>query len=312
MNSIEINDLRYCIRDHWTFQLKELLSPFSLEVHEGEAFGFLGHNGAGKTTTIKCILGFLAPSSGAISVFGVDNLRPEARASIGYLSEQPYFYDYLTVRETLTLFAELSAVDSSTRAKVVTAAAEKVGIAERLDQRMRTLSKGLTQRVGLAQAILHTPKLLVLDEPFSGLDPIGRREFRDIFLELKQAGTTLFMSSHVLPDVEFLCDRVSILAQGKLKGVFSLDNLPASANATYELKLDGDRAKIKAELAPSATKIGEDREGLKLSFADEASANRALVAALAANYKVVQFSRERGGLEQLFESLVSFKEGARK
>ncbi len=312
MNAIDIDQLQYSIRDHWTYQLKELLSPFSLTIGAGEAFGFLGHNGAGKTTTIKCILGFLCATHGKISIFGVDHRNPESRSDVGYLSEQPYFYDYLTVRETLGFFAALSGISNSDTKRKIETIAEKVGISARLDQRMRSLSKGLIQRVGLAQALIHSPKLLILDEPFSGLDPIGRREFRDIFIELKRAGTTLFMSSHVLPDVEFLCDRVSILSQGKLRGVFDLNNLPSSATASFELTVDGDRKAIRDTLGATTTKINEDREGLRLVYPSEISANAALKSALAAGYKIIGYARERGNLEELFESLVTFKEGAKR
>lgn len=311
MNAIDIDQLQYSIRDHWTYRLKELLSPFSLTVNAGEAFGFLGHNGAGKTTTIKCVLGFLSATKGKISIFGLDSLDPNSRASVGYLSEQPYFYDYLTVRETLCFFAALSGVSNSETKQRVELVAEKVGISARLDQRMRSLSKGLTQRVGLAQALIHSPKLLILDEPFSGLDPIGRREFRDIFLELKRGGTTLFMSSHVLPDVEFLCDRVSILSHGKLRGVFDLNNLPSSATASFELIVEGDRQAIRSLLGATAAKIAEDREGLRLAYVTEKEASAALKSALGADYKIVGYARERGNLEELFESLVTFKEGAK-
>lgn len=311
MNAIEIEGLRYRIRDHWTMQYKELLSPFSLAVKEGESFGFLGQNGAGKTTTIKCILGFLTPAEGSISLFGKNHLTAESRASVGYLSEQPYFYDYLTVRETLTFFAKLSGISSADVSSKVIAAAERVGIAARLEQRMRALSKGLTQRVGLAQAILHAPRILILDEPFSGLDPIGRREFRDIFVALKRSGTTLFMSSHVLPDVEFLCDRVSILSQGNLQGVFDLRHLPNSANAAFEITLNGDRDVIKSKFAARATAVHEDREGLRLTFAQEAQATETLTQALSERLEIVSYARERGSLEQLFESMVKSKEGGK-
>jgi len=312
VNAIEIIDLKYCIRDQWTYRLKELLSPFSLNIAQGEAFGFLGHNGAGKTTTIKCILGFLQATAGQINILGENNRTAAARKSVGYLSEQPYFYDYLTVRETLKMFAVLSDIASSAVNERVNYIAEKVQMSARLDSPMRTLSKGLTQRVGLAQALIHSPKVLILDEPFSGLDPIGRREFREIFAELKNGGTTLFMSSHVLPDVEFLCDRVSILAQGKLKGVFDLNNLPSSANASFELTIEGDRKLARETFSANTTQIREDREGLRCSFATEKEAALGLERAVNSNFSVVRYARERGNLEQLFESLVSYKEGGAK
>ena len=311
--AIKIQALQYSVRDHWTYRSKELLKPFDLSVKAGEAFGFLGHNGAGKTTTIKCILNFLRPTSGSIELFGVDSRHASSRASIGYLSEQPYFYDYLTVEETLSLFARLSNCPAVDRQSMVQAAAERVGIEGRLSSRMRTLSKGLTQRVGLAQAILHKPQLLILDEPFSGLDPIGRREFRDIFVDLKRAGTTIFMCSHVLPDVEFLCDRVSILSRGELRGVYDLQDLPTGPSTAYELTVSARVTEALARVPRDGViRQTEDREGTRFTFDSRDKAEQALaIASQDKELQVVRYSRERGNLEQLFESQVSFKEGGR-
>lgn len=226
---LEINNISYVYRGDWLINKIQALKNISLEVFGGEAFGFLGHNGAGKTTSIKCILNLIRPSSGEIKLFGENSRRTSCRQMIGYLPEQPYFYDHLSVEETLAFYAQLSGLGARNLSRSVTETLEKVGLTSRRKQAMRSLSKGLTQRVALAQAIVARPKLLILDEPFSGLDPVGRKQFRQILLELKAQGCTLFMSSHILSDVEQICDRASVLVQGELKGVVNVKDLAASS-----------------------------------------------------------------------------------
>jgi ABC-2 type transport system ATP-binding protein len=206
----------------WTKRPKRSLDSLDLEVQENEVFGFLGPNGAGKTTTLKLLMNLVFPTSGKAFILGrpVDDTR--MHREIGFLPEQPYFYDYLTAREALGYYARLAGV---TNRATVDRFLERVGLAEARDTQLRKFSKGMLQRFGLAQAIVHDPRVVFLDEPMSGLDPVGRREVRDLILELKKEGRTVFFSTHILPDAETLCDRVAVLARGKLQGVGSVEEL---------------------------------------------------------------------------------------
>ena len=305
---LELAELRYSVRNHWTYALNELLHGITLTLEPGESFGFLGHNGAGKTTTIKTILGLLKPTSGSVKLFGKSNALPASRASVGYLAEQPYFYDYLTVTETLELFADLAGVPVSARKAEISRVLELVKITGRAKSAMRSLSKGLTQRVGMAQALLGKPKLLILDEPFSGLDPIGRRELRDLLVQQREEGTTIFMSSHILSDVEFLCDRVSILSHGTLKGVFRVDEIPRLSGGSYELVI-GKTEAASAFANSAGAAVKDEAHLLRLSFKERKAAELALAGAIQSQIHVESFNFEQGGLEELFVKLVQFDEG---
>ena len=203
----------------WRKRMRRSLDSLTLRVEEGEVFGFLGPNGAGKTTTLKLLMGLIFPTAGTARIRGhaIDDVA--MHREIGYLPEQPYFYDYLTARELLDYFARLFGYDAAERGKRVMRFLGLVGLASSADVQLRKFSKGMLQRAGIAQAILHDPQVLFLDEPMSGLDPVGRREVRDIMLQLKQQGRTVFFSTHILSDAEMLCDRVAVLAGGKLQGI---------------------------------------------------------------------------------------------
>jgi ABC-2 type transport system ATP-binding protein len=218
---LEANRLTKNFRNQWTMRLFCALDGLDLALEPGEIFGLIGPNGAGKTTTFKLILGLLRPSSGSVTFQG-EPLGPAARTSIGFLPEQPYFYDYLTVRETLDLYARLYGLDRAARRRRVEAVVEAVHLGHKIRAPLRTLSKGTLQRVGIAQAILNEPRLVILDEPMSGLDPAGRRQMRELILSLRGAGSTVIFSSHILPDAEMLCDRVGILTGGRMREIVGL------------------------------------------------------------------------------------------
>jgi ABC-2 type transport system ATP-binding protein len=203
----------------WRKKMRRSLDHLDLEVNEGEAFGFLGPNGAGKTTTLKLLMGLIFPTSGSAQVRGRSIADAGMHREIGYMPEQPYFYDYLTARELLDYFARFFGYSAADREERIKKFLERVGLAGSADVQLRKFSKGMLQRVGIAQAILHDPQVIFLDEPMSGLDPVGRREVRDIILELKKQGRTIFFSTHILSDAEMLCDRVAVLVRGKLQGV---------------------------------------------------------------------------------------------
>jgi len=204
---------------------KTSLEGLTMSVEDGEVFGFLGPNGAGKTTTIKLLVGLIFPTAGTARILGKSINDISMHRDIGYLPEQPYFYDYLTAAELLDYFARFHDFTDADRRERVRRMLKKVGLETAGKIQLRKYSKGMLQRVGLAQAILHDPKVVILDEPMSGLDPVGRREVRDIILELKSAGTTVMFSTHILPDAEMLCDRVGVIVGGKLRGVGAPDEI---------------------------------------------------------------------------------------
>lgn len=221
---VELESVGKYFRHPWTFRRVRALEDLSFSVLEGEVFGLIGHNGAGKTTTFKILAGLLRPSRGQVRWLGKPNADLQARRFVGFAPEQPYFYDYLTVRETLDFYGQLYGLRNPERRHRITELAERFGLGPKLDARLRTLSKGNLQRVAVAQAILHRPKLAILDEPMSGLDPIGRRAMRELIADLRSEGTTVLFSSHVLSDAEMLCQRVGILACGRLQEVVSLEH----------------------------------------------------------------------------------------
>jgi len=224
----------------WRKKTKGALRPLTLSVPEGEIFGYLGPNGAGKTTTLRLIMGLAAPTGGSFKILGGAIDDPAIRAQVGFLPEQPYFYDYLTPRELLSYFASLSGVAAKYRTRRIEASLKRVGLQEDAwNTQLRKFSKGMLQRVGLAQAILHEPKLIVLDEPMSGLDPMGRREVRDLIEELNHERKTIFFSTHILSDAEALCDRVAVINRGELRGVGVVADLIGSVKGSVEIMWHG-------------------------------------------------------------------------
>ena len=208
-------------------------------MQEGEVFGYLGPNGAGKTTTLKLLMGLIYPTSGTATILGRPLDDPSMKAQIGFLPEQPYFYDHLSARELLTYLASLSGVSAGDRKERVETVLRRVGIHEHADLQLRKFSKGMLQRVGIAQAIVHDPKLIFLDEPMSGLDPIGRREVRDLIQSLKDEGKTIFFSTHILSDAETLCDRVAVLNHGQLRGIGVVADLVREVSGRVEVVWEG-------------------------------------------------------------------------
>ena len=219
----------------WRKQPRVALRALKLRVEQGEIFGYLGPNGAGKTTTLKLLMGLVYPTAGYAEILGMKVNDPHVKAQIGFLPEHPYFYDYLTARELLEYYAQLSGVDPRDRSRRVHAVLAQVGMTAAANIQLRRFSKGMLQRVGIAQAILHDPNVVFLDEPMSGLDPIGRREVRDLIEGLKHEGKTVFFSTHILSDAEALCDRVAIVHKGELRGVGVIAELTSSVQARVEL-----------------------------------------------------------------------------
>ncbi|HKV25093.1 MAG TPA: ABC transporter ATP-binding protein [Candidatus Acidoferrum sp.] len=234
------------------------LEGLTMQVENGEVFGFLGPNGAGKSTTLKLLMRLIFPDAGSARILGKPIADIEMHRDIGYLPEQPYFYDYLTAAEVLDYFArfhDLTAVDRKER---VVRMLKKVGLETAGKIQLRKYSKGMLQRVGLAQAILHDPKVVILDEPMSGLDPIGRREVRDIILELKREGKTVMFSTHILSDAEMLCDRVGVIVGGKLRGVGAPEEIVGMKAQGMEILFElGAKGGNAAAIISKATRTGE-------------------------------------------------------
>src|SRR5215471_3481572 len=229
---------------------KPSLENLTMQVRDGEVFGLLGPNGAGKSTTIKLLMGIIFPTAGSARILGRPVSDVSMHRDIGYLPEQPYFYDYLTAAEVLDYFARFHGYGAAERGQRVQKMLTKVGLETAGRIQLRKYSKGMLQRVGLAQAILHDPKLVILDEPMSGLDPVGRREVRDIILELKSAGKTILFSTHILPDAETLCDRVGVIAGGKLRGVGAPGSIVGVKTMGMEIVFEAaDRAKLSQKLS---------------------------------------------------------------
>jgi len=241
----------------WRPKMRRALENLTFQVEDGEVFGFLGPNGAGKTTTIKLLIGLIFPTSGTARLRGRSIGDIAMHRDIGYLPEQPYFYDYLTARELLDYYAHFAGYAKAERRERVSKFLERVGLSAAADVQLRKFSKGMLQRAGIAQAILHDPPVVILDEPMSGLDPVGRREVRDIILDLKKQGRTVFFSTHILSDAEMLCDRVAVLAGGKLQGVGAPREIVAMKTHSMEILFEMTEGRaLPPALAGSCTRIG--------------------------------------------------------
>jgi ABC-2 type transport system ATP-binding protein len=232
----------------WRKRPKRALYPLRFTVEDGEVFGFLGPNGAGKTTTLKLLMGLVDPTAGSARILGREWTDPSVKAQIGFLPEQPYFYDYLTAHELLEYYGQLSGVPAKQRTQRVEKVLDQVGLRDVRGVQLRKFSKGMLQRVGIGQAILHDPKLVFFDEPMSGLDPMGRREVRDLMEQLKHEGKTVFFSTHILSDAEALCDRVAVIHKGELRDVGAIEDLTSSVLGKVEVIWQGSLvpASIKA------------------------------------------------------------------
>jgi ABC-2 type transport system ATP-binding protein len=280
---------------------KRSLEGLTMQVESGEVFGFLGPNGAGKSTTIKLLVGLIFPDAGTARILGRPITDIEMHRDIGYLPEQPYFYDYLTAAEVLDYFAQFHDLTAADRNERVARMLKKVGLETAQKIQLRKYSKGMLQRVGLAQAILHDPKVVILDEPMSGLDPIGRREVRDIILELKREGKTVLFSTHILSDAEMLCDRVGVIVGGKLRGVGAPNEMVGMKTQGMEIlfELPGGGANV-AAISAKATKTG-DRYRLQVS---EEEVFAALEQLRGAGAKILSVAQIKASLEEYFMNLI--------
>lgn len=277
------------------------VDELSLNVRRGEIYGFLGPNGAGKTTTIKMLMGLIYPSRGTAHLFGRPVGDQTAKAKVGFLPESPYFYDYLTSREFLRFYGHLFGSLGATLEKRIDELLELVGMTHARDLQLRKFSKGMLQRVGIAQALINDPELVILDEPMSGLDPIGRKEVRDLIVRLKESGKTVMFSSHILHDAELLCDRVAMIMKGKLVACGQVSEL-IDHGTTQEVEMVVDRLSPEGieELRPLAIKTVLHGERVMAILASQRQVDEALEVLRANKAKLVSLIPHKASLEDLF------------
>jgi ABC-2 type transport system ATP-binding protein len=298
----------------WRKRPYRALDRVSLEVQSGEIFGFLGPNGAGKTTTLKLLMQLIFPSSGRAEILGRPVGDVAARQRIGYLPENPYFYDYLTAEELLRYFAHLFGYSRAEARARAARLLDRVGIdPERRRQQLRKYSKGMIQRVGIAQALLNDPEVIFLDEPMSGLDPLGRREVRSLILELRDQGRTVFFSSHILADAEALCSRVAVVAGGRLAATGRLSDMLAFEIRGWELVIADLRPEVLARIADrlqKTTEISPQRYALELPL--QVPPERILADLTATGATLVSLNPIRDTLEDFFvRRIAEVGDGAR-
>lgn len=305
-NIIEIENLS---KDYevgfWKKKKVRALDDLTLNVESGQIFGFLGGNGAGKTTTIKILMSLIFPTTGRAKILGEDISNVKMHTRIGYCPENPYFYDYLKARELMDYFGELFGLDAAQRKRKTEELLTKVGLEEKdWNKQLRKFSKGMLQRVGLAQCLINEPEIVFLDEPMSGLDPIGRREIRELISELRTNGTTVFMSTHILSDIEALCDNVAILRGGKLAATGKLDELlmQSGEQQMFEINIKGIPAeKLSSEISsiPGAS-ISAKPNGANIHVHEENDIDRILQITREKGGKLVSIQPVKQSLEELF------------
>lgn len=289
----------------WRRRKVRALDGLTLHVNEGEIFGFLGANGAGKTTTLKLLMRLMFPTSGNARILGHDIADVALHIRIGYLPENPYFYDYLTAREFLDYCGQLFGMAKPARKQRTAELLARVHLDRKSwDVQLRKFSKGMLQRVGLAQALVNDPAIVFLDEPMSGLDPVGRREVRDLIAGLRQDGKTVFMNSHILSDIEVLCDRVAILNRGKLAHVGHLDELRRGFGETERVEVIAtgtDSAALQLLLpASDRFQVSGTASGVRIELANEQHVDEVLAALRRVGGKLVSVQPVRQSLEDLF------------
>ena len=300
MAILEIKNLSKIYRSEFLGRKKTALKGIDLTIEENEIFGYLGPNGAGKTTTIKSILSLIRMTTGTVRMFGKSFSEIELKQNIGYLPENPYFYTYLTAYETLDFYGQLFEIPKKTRQERIRILLNRVGLTDVHNEVLRHFSKGMMQRIGIAQALINNPQLIILDEPMSGLDPIGRKEVRDIIVELKSEGKTIFFSSHILSDVEMICDRVAMINKGEIVQIGNLEEMRSSQTVTIEIRaknINADCLKLIEEYGHK-TIISSDQILVIANNDDEA--DRVIQIINQQQGKIIAIVPNRATLEDLF------------
>lgn len=305
---IQIRDIVKDFRPGFGIRKKRVLHGISFGVMSGEIFGFVGPNGAGKTTTLKLLMGLIRATSGSATILGHDINETAFRREIGFLPENAYFYDYLTGRELLDFYARLSGVGAQHRAERVAMLLDWVGLTEAADLRIRAYSKGMAQRVGIAQALVHDPSVVFLDEPMSGLDPIGRKEIRDLILRLRAEGKTVFMNTHILSDVENICDRVAIIVAGKIMYQGCTEEFLRDDKHMFEIVVSGVTPELASNLEE---KFDAELRGMGERVemrVKEKQVEAVLAEVLEARGRVMAVTPQRVSLESIFLDAVREEE----
>jgi ABC-2 type transport system ATP-binding protein len=310
-DALLVRDLSKTYRVGFRGRRVRALDGLDLKVERGSIYGFVGPNGAGKSTTIRMLVGLAAPDRGEASIFGRSIRDPAARDAVGYLPENPSFHDFLRPLEALEYLGRLSGLRGAALRKRSEELLELVGLAEARDLTVRKFSKGMVQRLGLAQALVHDPPLLVLDEPMSGLDPLGRKDVRDLVVDLRRRGKTIFFSTHILSDVETICDRVGMLLRGRLVAEGPLAALLDGSIRSVELRCAGLSPALYESLRAAAFSGHGGPEEATLAFPGLEAANQAAARVLAAGGRVLSLQPVRETLEQTFVRLAAGGEAAR-
>src|SRR6478735_4839208 len=302
MDAIVVDKLTKTYRPTWPWQAPvTVLSDVSFSVGFGEIFGFLGPNGAGKTTTMKIILGLVQATTGSVELLGAPWTNVQVHKRIGYLPESPYFYDYLTAEEFLMFYGGLAGLSQASVTRRIQELLDKVGLSEARTRPLRKFSKGMLQRIGLAQALIHDPELVILDEPMSGLDPVGRKDVRDIILSLRDQGKTVFFSTHIISDVEMICDRVGILAKGTMLAVGRIEDLVSRhATQSVEVVCEGVIASSIPLVKVAAIRVLQRGSRCWMSLPGQQKLEDVLAAIRQAGGKLVSVIPHKGTLEELF------------
>lgn len=300
MYAIESQDLTKFYGHRFLWPSAPSISALNLSVEQGEIFGFLGRNGAGKTTTIKILCGLLRPSRGRAWIFGQDLRERSTRKLFGYLPENPYFYEYLTPVETLDFYARLEGLSKDARRREWDELSEMLDLRDLENQRIRGFSKGMRQRLGFAVALVGNPKLLILDEPMTGLDPLGRRTIRELILLMRERGKTIFFSSHVLGDVEQICDRVGILQGGRLTEESRIEDLLTRQVKRVEVIATGLTPETIEALGADASRSRQSEDGVHFFFDDPGQADEAVRRIHENGGRLVEFAPVKESLEDYF------------
>jgi ABC-2 type transport system ATP-binding protein len=300
VNPIDIVGLCKTYQRHFWTPAQTVLKGLDLEVAPGQVFGFLGPNGAGKTTTIKAMMGIIKPTTGYVRIFGKDPWDTGPKHKIGFLPETPYFYDYLTGREFMRFSGKLLGMPAQKIEHEASQMLALVKMTEAADLQMRKYSKGMLQRIGLAQALMNNPELIVLDEPLTGLDPLGRKEFKDIILALKNQGKTVFFSSHILPDAEMVCDRVAIINKGKLLRSGSLSELLNAQVKSVEFICQDITKQTAGVIKKISYSCNQIEKRWQFNLKDEKSVIQALGLLSKGPGQVISIIPQRESLEEYF------------
>ena len=278
-----------------------VLDGLTLSIEQGQIYGFLGPNGSGKTTTLKILLGLMHATTGRVEVLGKPAGNVMVRKRIGFLPESPYFYDYLTAEEFLFFYGHLAGLDRVELNKRVTHLLEIVGLVDARTRQLRKFSKGMLQRIGLAQALIHDPELVILDEPMSGLDPVGRKQVRDLILGLRDQGKTVFFSTHIIPDVEMICDRVGVIAKGKLLATGRVEELVTRGHTqSVEIVCQGIKADGIPAITSAATRVLQRGQHSLIMLPGPDRLEETLAVIRAQGGTLISVTPQKASLEELF------------